>query len=100
MYHLYDYGYLKLLEHRSIIKKLYLYKNGDQLLAQTMDNMFHKFSIIDNLEHEIIEDDNFLSFEMNNSGRSYLISNAGAEHIDYDILDRILKGICIDTMKH
>jgi hypothetical protein len=36
---------------------------------------------------------------MNNSGREYLIANKGAKTIDYDLIDRIMKGVRVDTEK-
>lgn len=36
---------------------------------------------------------------MNNSGREYLLANKSAAKVDYDLVDRIIKGICVDTLK-
>ena len=36
---------------------------------------------------------------MNNSGREYLVANKGTVKLDYDIVDRIMKGICVETHK-
>ena len=66
---------------------------------ETYDKMLHKLNIIDNEEHEIVENKDHLLFVMNNSGREFLIANKNAPVIDYDLLDRVLKGICIDTNK-
>jgi len=59
----------------------------------------HRFNIINNGEYEIIEEGGHLVFLMNNSGREYLISNKDCVKIDYDLIDRIMKGVCIDTLK-
>jgi hypothetical protein len=56
-------------------------------------------NIIDNNEHEIVENKDHLVFVMSNSGREYLFSNKGAKKIDYDMMDRLMKGIRIDTLK-
>lgn len=36
---------------------------------------------------------------MNNSGREYLLANKNAVTLDYDLVDRIMKGIQVDTLK-
>jgi hypothetical protein len=61
--------------------------------------MLHRMNIIDNEEHEIVENKDHLVFVMNNSGREYLIANKNTVKIDYDLIDRIMKGISIDTLK-
>ena len=69
------------------------------MLAQTYDGMFHRLNIIDNNEHEIVENKDHLVFVMNNSGREYLLGNKDCVKMDYDMIDRLMKGICIDTLK-
>ena len=61
--------------------------------------MFHKLNVKDNNDHEIVENGDSLVFVMNNSGREYLIRNHECLKIDYDLVDRLMKGIPIDTMK-
>lgn len=61
--------------------------------------MFHRLNIIDNQEHEIVENKDHLVFVMNNSGREYLVANKNCAVIDYDLIDRIMKGISVDTLK-
>ena len=56
-------------------------------------------NIIDNDEHEIVENKDHLVFVMNNSGREYLLRNKDCAKIDYDMIDRVMKGIRIDTLK-
>ena len=80
-------------------EKIYLYKNGDQLLVQTFDGTLHKMNIMNNQSHRIIDRKNELIFIMNNSGSDYLISNKDCKTIDYDLLDRVIKSIQIDTGK-
>lgn len=99
MINLYDALKLKLIAFKTEVYRMWLLKNGDQLIVQTYDKMLHKLNIMDNEEHEIVDNKDHLLFVMNNSGREYLIANKNAKTIDYDLLDRILKGICIDTQK-
>lgn len=78
---------------------MWLLKNGDQLIIQTFDRMLHRLNIIDNDEHEIVDKTNYLLFIMNNSGRKFVVNNKNAVLLDYDLLDRIMKGIRIDPIK-
>lgn len=61
--------------------------------------MFHRMNIIDNDEHLIVEKKDCLTFVMINSGRKYLLSNKNCVQIDYDMVDRLMKGVRVDTMK-
>jgi hypothetical protein len=61
--------------------------------------MLHRLNIIDNQEHEIVENKDHLVFVINNSGRPFLVANKSCVKIDYDIIDRVMKGICIQTEK-
>lgn len=61
--------------------------------------MLHRMNVIDNNEHEIVENKDHLVFVINNSGREYLLSNKNCVKIDYDLVDRLMKGVCIDTLK-
>jgi len=98
-YNLYDLAQLKLIVYKTEVYKMWLYQNGDQILVQTFDGMFHRMNIIDNDEHEIVENKDHLVFVMNNSGREYLLRNKNCPKIDYDIIDRLMKGIRVDTQK-
>ena len=61
--------------------------------------MFHRMNIIDNQEHIIVEEKDHLLFVINNAGREYTVCNKKAALIDYDLVDRVMKGICVDTKK-
>eukprot|EP00347_Sterkiella_histriomuscorum_P004220 403361286 len=84
---------------QSEAQQIWLYKNGDQFLMKTFDGMLHKMNIIDNHEHKIIDEKNSLLFIVDNSGRQYAISNKNSKVLDYDLLDRVLKSIQVDTGK-
>ena len=56
-------------------------------------------NIIDNEEHSIVESGDHIVFVVNNGGRTYIAANKSSQTIDYDVLDRIMKGVCIDTGK-
>lgn len=78
---------------------MWLLKNGDQVVVETFDGMLHRMNIADNESHEIVENKDHLVFVMNNAGREYLIANKNCVKIDYDLIDRVIKGIYIDTGK-
>ncbi|CDW72833.1 UNKNOWN [Stylonychia lemnae] len=98
LYNLYDSIRLRKL-FGSECHKLWLYKNGDQVLMQTFDGMLHKMNIIDMNSHQLVDKKDYLNFIVNNSGRDYLLSNKNCAAIDYDLIDRIIKGIQIDSNK-
>lgn len=98
-FNLYDYAKLKMIVFKTEVYKMWVYQNGDQILVQTYDGMLHRLNVIDNNEHEIVENKDHLVFVMNNSGREYLLANKNCAVIDYDLIDRLMKGICIDTLK-
>ena len=61
----------------------------------------HKLNIVNSTEHEIKQLKNKeLVFIMTNCGRDFSLSNKDAKYIDYDLIDRILHAIPIDTQKH
>jgi hypothetical protein len=99
VFNLYDFAKLNLIVYKTEVHRMWLYQNGDQVLVQTYDGMLHRMNIIDNNEHEIVENKDHLVFVMNNSGREYLLSNKDCKVIDYDLVDRLIKGIRVDTLK-
>lgn len=99
VYYLRDYYLVKFIQTHVEAKKLWLFKNGDQILVQTYDGMLHRMNIKENDEHSVIDKKNFLLFVLSNSGREYLIRNKDCVKIDYDLIDKVLKGISIDTTK-
>lgn len=98
-FNLYDFAKLHFIVYKTEVSRMWLYQNGDQVLVKTYDGMLHRMNIIDNNEHEIVENKDHLVFVMNNSGREYLLSNKDCKVIDYDLVDRLIKGIRVDTLK-
>jgi len=99
VYQIYDATKLQYGRLRQEVKYVWLYQNGEQILVQTHDCMLHRLNIIDNNSHTIIEKKNYLIFVINNCGREYYISSKDCDIIDYDIIDRMIKGVAIDTKK-
>lgn len=99
VYYLWDAMRLNML-FKNEVHKLWLLDNGDQLVVETMDGLLHKLNIIDNREHELTEaKDKSLLFVMSNSGREFIIAAKNSEKIDYDMIDRIIRAICVDTSR-
>ena len=89
-------------EMESHVKKMYVYRNGSQLLLETYDGVLHKINIIDSESSRIGEnprDKKSLLFTMTNSGRSFHLSNKDVDNMDYDLVDRVVRGIAVDTKR-
>ena len=73
-------------------------KNGNQLVIQTYDGVLHKVNIIENREHEIIDSkDKSIVFVMKNAGREFYLSTKNAVKLDYNLIDRVTRAICVET---
>ena len=82
------------------IRKMWLMKNGDQIICQTYDGVMHKMNIVHNHRHEIqATKSKDLIFIMHNSKREFMLTNKDAKFMDYDLVDRVLKAVSIDTDK-
>mgnify|MGYP004238950171 FL=1 len=59
----------------------------------------HKLNLIDNDEFDITtQKDKSMHFIIINSGRQYFLSNKDVVGVmDYDLIDRLVRGISIDT---
>lgn len=84
------------------IQRLWLLKNGDQLVAQTVDGVFHKMNIVLNTEYEIqtTKKETELVFVMTNCSRDFKFSNLNARYLDYDLVDRLIRSVPVDTERH
>jgi len=79
---------------------MWLMKNGDQVVLRTVDGVMHKINIVHNTEHEIKTTKNKdLIFVMTNCNRDFKICNKGAKYIDYELIDRIIHSVPIDTQR-
>jgi hypothetical protein len=83
------------------VYKMYLMENGRQLIVETYDGVLQKLNILASDKYEIgsTKDGSGVMFTMCNNERDFEISTQGAKLINYDLTDRIVKGICIDTKK-
>ena len=79
---------------------MYLLRNGAQMVIETFDRVLHKVSILDNHKNEFAEaKDGSLIFIMINNGRRFHLATKDAELVDYDLTDRIVRAITIDTTR-
>ncbi len=80
------------------VRLMWLMKNGNQLILETYDGVLHKVNIIENREHELIDaKDKSIVFVMRNSGREFYFSTKNAIKLDYNLMDRVIRAICVDT---
>lgn len=61
--------------------------------------MTHKLNIMDNSEYEIVDQKKSIVFVMKNSGREFYIATKNAKAVDFNLIDRIVRAICIDTRR-
>ena len=80
------------------VKKMWLMKNGNQLVIETYDGVLHKVNIIENREHEIIDSkDKSIVFVMKNAGREFYLSTKNSVKLNYNLIDRVIRAICVET---
>ena len=73
-------------------------KNGNQLVIETYDGVLHKVNIIENREHEIIDSkDKSIVFVMKNAGREFYLSTKNSVKLNYNLIDRVIRAICVET---
>ncbi len=69
-------------------------------MVQTVDGLLLKLNIMDNETYEIFDaKDKSLVFQMQNSGREYYIAVKNAKNVDFNLIDRLIRAICIDTSR-
>ena len=77
---------------------MWLMKNGNQHIVETYDGVLHKVNIIENREHELIDaKDKSIVFVMRNAGREFYFSTKNAIKLDYNLIDRVIRAICVET---
>ena len=100
LYYYYD-GKKASKEIVDMVEKMWLLKNGDQVVVKTFDGVLHKVDIVHIDEHVVQEKKNKeLVFVMTSFGRSFSMSNKNAQYIDYDLVDRVIHAVPVDTVKH
>jgi len=82
------------------VDEAFLYENGEQMLVKTMDGVLHKLDIIHNDTHRLAENkDKSLIFVIENADREYFFNSKQAEQLDYQIIDKIIRAVCVDTRR-
>jgi hypothetical protein len=76
-------------------------QNGQQIVLETYDGNLQKLNILQSDKYSIdtAPDGKSILFTMCNCERDFELSTEAAKVIDFDLVDRIVKGICIDTLK-
>lgn len=70
------------------------------MVIETFDKVIHKVNILDNHSNEFAEaKDGSLIFVMINSGRRFHLATKDAKVIDYDLTDRVVRAIAVDTTR-
>ena len=78
---------------------MYLLENGQQIVLETYDGVLQRLNILQNDEYSHDSTSDGIVFTITNGERDFKIKTQGATLIDYDLTDRIVKGICVDTKK-
>ena len=99
LYGIFD-AYRTLPAFRGQVHKMYLLKNGAQMVIETFDRTLHKVSILHNHENAFEEaKDGSLIFVMVNNGRKFKLASKDAVLVDYDLTDRVVRAITVDTTR-
>ena len=100
LYSMYD-SYRANREFKDLVKRMFLLKNGDQIVCETFDGLMHKMNISLNTEYEIkVKKGKELVWIMSNCKRDFFLSNKDAHYVDYDLIDKIIHAVPVDTVKH
>jgi len=93
-------SYMLHIMFKAEIEHMWLHQNGEQVIAQTLDGVKHKLNIMDNGEYEIVDSkDGKIVFVMINSGREFYISTKNAKNMDFNLIDRLVRAICVETKR-
>lgn len=79
------------------VSDLYLLQNGDQIVLKTYDSVWHKVSIQDILSYKMVDKKKYIEILLNLKERTYILSTKNKKMINFEILDKIMKGVCIQT---
>ena len=79
------------------IEQIWLLKNGDQILVKTYDGIMHKLCIQEITDYNLIDKQTHMEIIINNCGKMYEMSTKNKKFINFIILDKIIKGVCIET---
>jgi hypothetical protein len=79
---------------------MYLMQNGEQLIYETYNRMIHKVQIINNGAYQVLNNEKGkIVFVTLNAAGTFCINTDGAAMIDFQLIDRLVKGVCIDTRR-
>ena len=77
--------------------EMWLLQNGDQVLIKTYDGIYHKLPIQEITNYRMVDKSSHMDIVINNCGKKYTLSTKNKTYVNFTILDRIIKGVCIQT---
>jgi hypothetical protein len=80
-----------------LVSDLYLLHNGDQALLKTYDGVWHKICIQDIKKYRMNDKKKHLQIDMKVGDRVFVLSTKNKTFVNFEVLDKIIKGICIQT---
>lgn len=82
---------------RKHVSDMYLLHNGDQALVKTYDGVWHKICIQDIKKYRMNDKKKHIQIDMKVGDRVYVLSTKNKTYVNFEVLDKIIKGICIQT---
>lgn len=82
---------------RKHVSDMYLLQNGDQALVKTFDGVWHRICIQDIKKYRMNDKKKHIQIDMKVGDRVYVLSTKNKTYVNFEVLDKIIKGICIQT---
>ena len=79
------------------VADIFLLQNGDQILIKTTDSIWHKVCIQDIQSYKMVDKAKHIQISIVLENRTFVISTQKKIFVNFEILDRIIKGIWIQT---
>ena len=79
------------------VKEMLLLKNGQQVLLKTIDGVWHKICIQDIEDYKMVDKKSHMQILIKNNGRNFTMSTKNKKFINFELIDKIIKGVCIET---
>lgn len=80
-----------------VANEIYLMRNGDQILLKTIDGIWHKINIQEIQKYNMKDKGRIMYIDIITNNRKYSLSTKNKEFVNFEILDKVLKGVCIKT---
>lgn len=83
-----------------VVRSMWLKKSGDQLVIQTVNGSIAKVTIPDIQYYKLVEKRGLLQFEFFSNGNVFILKTGKDSDVKFELIDRIIRGICIQTGVH